>query len=285
MASIGARTSAEKARGGITSRSIKDGGVFGLNIHQDVHSGAYLRYEGKGQPLLVLADLSAAAAGTDAVDAVAYLPGTFAELHYQPIGTVTVAPFGPTADAAGLDLSLDQTDDEGVNYVVGGLLGPWRTTIKQAINDPIPDGVMFRLKCSIADVSGTDDFAIGFRKAEAPQALFDGYDEAAALNIISGNVTRETILNNAATVTVDTLLNWADGETHEVAMLLRGNGKVEFWFDGEPAPVGAAFQFDADEVVVPFIYFLQAADLTTVNVVELEVARLSQTKFHRLGVK
>jgi len=155
-------------------------------------------------------------------------------------------------------------------------LGPWRMTVERTAGGTVPKGLFIRLRAIITDVSGSDDFAVGFRKAEAVQAAIDGYDEMAVLNVISGNVTRETILNGGAAAVVDTLLNWADTEEHEIEMQVDGKGRVRFLFDGESAPVGAAFQFDDNEVIVPFIYALNAADLTPVHVVELEVGTLEQ---------
>jgi hypothetical protein len=276
MASVGSRKATEKAKRGITRNSMRDGEVIASKLHPDVKSCSHLFYQGKGQPLLFLADLSGVAAGTDNVGCIAVLPSKGHHIYYTPIGTVTTAPFGPTADAAGLDLSLDQTNNEGVNYVIGGLLGPWLLTVKRDISDPIPRGMFIRLKCKIPDVSGTDDFGIGFRKNEAVQAAIDDYADAAWLNVISGNVNRESMVGGAATVTVDTALDWADNETHEVMVVCQGNGKVTFFFDGAPAPTGAAYQFTEDLAVVPFIYFLQDTDLTPVNVIELEVGFLEQ---------
>jgi hypothetical protein len=270
MASVGTRRT---RRGGITSLSIKQEGVRGDRIHPDVLSGEYLRYQGAGQPRLFLADNTGFASGADAVEHVALLPNGL-PLHYTPIAAAAV--LGPIADAAGLFLNLDLTDDDGVNYVPGGLLGAWRTVVERTAGLNPPDGVFIRLRGVLQDVSGTDDFAVGFRKAEAPQAAIDDYDELAAVNVISGNVFRESILNNAATVSVDSGYDWADGEEHEFLAVLYGNGKVKLYFDGREIQTAPEYQFDDAEVVVPFIYFIEAADLTTFNLTDFEVGRLSQ---------
>ena len=273
MASIGTRTAAEKAIGGLTRRSVRDGEIMGRAQHGDVASGAYLLYKGKGQPFGTEAD-STPATGATGVDHIAVLPGG-GFLHYGPIvnaGPVLV----PQANANGLDLMLSQTDNEGCNFVPGGLLGSWLMTVERTAGQPVTKGLFIRLRCVITDVSGTDDFLVGFRKSEAYQAAFDDYDEAAALNVISGDVFRQTILNNAATVSVDTLLNWADGEEHEIEVQVDGKGNVFFFFDGRSAATGAAFQFDDNEAVVPFLYTLQATDLTNAWLKELEVGTLEQ---------
>jgi hypothetical protein len=268
MASI---VDSPNTKGGINHRSIKDGEVYGPKIHPDAASGAYAHYRGKGQPALSLVP-TGVATGADATEHVAAVPGLL--LHYWPIAAAAV--LGPVAAADGLLLSLDQVAADGANYVPGGLFGPWRTTVDSLAPVPGRVGIFIRFRGKVSDVSGTADFAIGIRKAEAPQAAIDDYDELACLNIQSGNVFRETILNNAATVSVDTLFDWLDTEEHEVEVRCYTNGAVQFFFDRAKAPVGAAFTFDNAEVVVPFIYFLQAADLTDVNLTRLTVGYLTQ---------
>jgi hypothetical protein len=277
MGSYNGPSNAAKARRGLTRNSIRDGEVMGRKLHADVASGAWMLYKGKGQPLLFLADLSGVAAGTDNVRAVAALPGGH-HLYFTPIGTVTNAPYGPTASTLGLDLSLDQTDDEGVNYDFGYDTGPFVMTIERTAGQEaaVEQGRFIRLRCKIPDVAGTDDFAVGFRKVEAVQAAIDSYDEMAAINVISGDVYTETILNNAGTVPVDSTSNWANNETHEIEVRVTGNGKVTFRLDGADLPITQPFQFDDAEVIQPFIYFLQAAGLTPVHIVELEVGSLEQ---------
>ncbi len=276
MGSIKELTTTEKAYRGLTHNSIRDEEVYGRKLHPDVRSGSYLYYDGKGQPFLFLATMAAVASGADATEHIAVLPGNGGVLHYWPIGAIAAAMKGPTADADGLRLDFDAAAADGVNIVPGGLLGPWRLVIERTAGQDPPDGLFIRVWLKIEDVSGTTDLAIGFRKSEAVQAAIDDYDELACLNVISGDVKRETILNTAATVTVDTGFNWADGETHELLLKCQGNGKVEMFFDRGDTPIGAAFQFDDAEVVVPFLFGLQAADLTEIRLVKLEVGHLSQ---------
>jgi len=177
------------------------------------------------------------------------------EYHIKGAGQTLVAPsFSSTG--LGLDISLDQTDDEGVEFTQG-----ITSRSKSAFTVGTDPAFYFECQFSIADVSGTDDCAMGFRKAEAYQAAIDNYDEMAAINVISGDIKLETILNNAATVTTDTTQNWADGETHTLRVEVAFDGKVTYKIDDAPPTTTAAFAFDAGEVVVPFFYFLHAADV------------------------
>lgn len=186
-------------------------------------------------------------------------------LHYSPIATSTLLSMVHSAD--GLKLELDSTDNEGVE-----LSAPVSTTsAKQFIVGKQEASIFVKLK--ISDVSGTDDMLVGFRKKEAYQAAVDDYDEMAALNVISGDIKIETILNAAATTTTDTTLNWADGEVHDLEVRILIDGTVKFYVDGvDVSDVQAtAFEFDADEVVIPFVHSLQATDKSDNNIQELLV--------------
>lgn len=176
-------------------------------------------------------------------------------LEYHMLGTQTL--LAPLLVATGLDCALDQTDDDGVE-ICGGILAS--NKLKFTVGtDP---AFFAKLKFSIGDVTGTDDCAFGFRKMEAYQAAVDNYDEMAVLNIISGVINIETILNNGTTVTTDTTLtDWADGATHELEVLVSAAGVVTYKVDGSAPTVVAAFTFDDGEVLVPFFYMLNASDL------------------------
>lgn len=184
--------------------------------------------------------------------------------EYHIKGTQTI--LAPVLTATGLDIGMDQTDNDGVE-ITNGILSRHHTAFTVKTDGPF----FFRVKFAIADVSGTDDCAIGFRKAEANQANIDDYDEMACLNVISGDIKIETILNNAATVTTDTTNNWADTETHTLKVKVDGAGAVTYEIDGVAPLVTAAFTFDSGEVVVPFLFFLHATDLAgTVEIIEWE---------------
>jgi len=173
------------------------------------------------------------------------------------IGTQTID--NPQANTSGIDYSYDQTDNEGVAWVMGdeavkGREGIDRFTVgSQAFSAS--------LKLSIADVSGTDDCAFGFRKVEAHQAAIDDFDEMACLNVISGNVTIETILNNGATTSTDTTSDVADAGVVTLKVNVAKTGAVTYEIDGQAPSTTAAFSFDIGEVVTPFFYFLHASDV------------------------
>ena len=176
------------------------------------------------------------------------------QLEYHILGTQTIV--SPTMGVGGLDVNMDQTNNDGVEVCLG-----INAANKGVFTVGTSKAFYAKLRFSIADVSGTDDCAFGFRKVEAYQANIDDYDEMAVLNVISGDVNIETILNGAATSTTDTTFNWADGETHTLELQVSDAGVVTFKIDGSVPATTASFTFDDGEVVVPFFYFLNAADV------------------------
>lgn len=159
----------------------------------------------------------------------------------------------PTFTNTGLQLDLDAADNEGAEYSA-----PLETNCPKEF---VVGKQAFSLvtKLSIADVSDTDDCAFGFRKKEAYQANIDDYNDMACLNVISGDIKIETILNNAITTTTDTTENWADTETHTLEVYVDVNGAVTYKIDGYAPATTAAFSFTAGTVLVPFGYVLNAA--------------------------
>lgn len=185
--------------------------------------------------------------------------------EYHILGTQTI--LYPTRAATGLDLNMDQTDNDGIelgNGILEGSRGSFKIGTDAAFYG--------KFKFSIADVSGTDDCAFGFRKAADYAANIDDNTDQAALNVISGDIKIETILNNAATTVTDTTDNWADGETHTLEVYVSAAGVVTYKIDGRAPTVTAAFTFDDGDVVVPFFFFLNAADVAgAVVAIEWEV--------------
>lgn len=176
---------------------------------------------------------------------------------YMPNGTATI--LAPYALTTGIPLSLDATDDEGME-----LSAPlFASCPKQAVVGSGEWSMYARI--NLDDVSGTDAFYIGLRKKEAYQTNPDNYDEMATLALVdnTGNINICTILNNAANIETDTTKDWADGETHEIEVRVLQSGVCKFFVDGVDVSAVQAvpYTFDSGEVVVPFISFLNTADI------------------------
>ena len=154
------------------------------------------------QILAAKKDVGGAPTGTAGDENVFYTSGQCFEYHI--LGTQTIV--APVWSANGLNIAMDLADNDGVEISQGIL-----SSSKGAFTAGT-DRCFFEAKIKIADVSGSDDCAVGFRKAEAYQANIDDYDEMAALNVISGDVKIESILNGGTTSTTDTTENVADTE-------------------------------------------------------------------------
>ncbi len=175
--------------------------------------------------------------------------------EYHMLGTQTIV--APIMGAGGVDgNSLDQTDNDGVEYCLG-----INAVNKGVFTVGTSEAFYAKMKFSIADVSGTDDCVFGFRKVEAYQANVDDYDEMAAMNVNAGNILFNNILNAGATTATDTTDNWADAETHELAVYVSDAGVVTYTIDGLAPTVTVEFTFDDAEVVVPFLFILNASDV------------------------
>lgn len=177
--------------------------------------------------------------------------------EYHIIGSNGQTILCPAFSADGLNIALDQGDTEGMEMSQG-------ITARSRGAFVIGTAPAFRLKvqASIADVSGAAEFAIGFRKVEAYQALLDNYDEMACLNPQAGVFNIETILNGGTTGTTDTTeADWVNGETHSFTVKVSAAGVVTFEIDDEAPTVTAAFTFDDTEVVIPFVHFMHGSDL------------------------
>ncbi len=181
------------------------------------------------------------------------LPTT--SFEYAILGTQTIT--APVISVNGLDMgSMDQTANDGLELNHGVL-----TTQIPAFIIGTDAAFFLRARFSIADVSGTDDCAVGFRKCEANQANIDDYADMAVLNVISGDIKIETIVGGAATTTTDTTDNWADTATHELVIKVDADGVVTYTIDGVAPTVTAAFTFTDGLTVMPFFYFLQDTDI------------------------
>jgi len=190
------------------------------------------------------------ALGTTGAENNMCLGSNMFEYHILGAGQTILAP---TLAATGLLASLDLVNDKGAEYSQGILANS-----KQAMVIGT-DKFYFKCKFTIADISGTDDCAVGFRLAEAYQANIDDYNDMAALNVISGAITIETIVGGGATVPTDTTNTWIDGATHTLEVYVNKAGVVTYKIDGAAPTVVAAYTFTDAIVVVPFFYFLHAA--------------------------
>jgi len=183
-------------------------------------------------------------------------------LAVHAIGTQTL--LAPALNASGLDVSGDQTNNDG-----WAMRGRSVASLGRLNKDYFTVGTSpaFYAKCkfSIADVSGLDDLRFGFAKVEAHNADPDALDELATMACMAGDIKTQTIINGASTVATDLTApssgDWADGATHTFKIMVSAAGVVTYELDAT-APTGAlAFTFDDGEVVTPYWFHRHDSDV------------------------
>lgn len=237
----------------------------------------HLYIEPRQTPLAMLKGATGAVASgaTGAVNLLAFPGQGVLEMAQLGAGQTLVVP---TIASDGLDIAGDAADNEGREFSAGLL----------AINPGVfivgTDAAFFaRVRYAIDDVSETDDLAIGFRKNGAYTANIDDYTDMAVLNLITGQLTAETILNNAATTSTSLGSSFAVADNSIVDLMVKVSAAGVVTYEAghsttltsDPtmsAPAAAlAFTFDTGDVVTPFLFFLRSsANALTVRLKRFE---------------
>lgn len=177
------------------------------------------------------------------------------------IGTQTI--IAPRMNANGLNLALDNTAAEGSEYNFGA-----RNNAKHAYTIGTSAAFFIEATIYVEDYSACDPLMVGFRKVEANNATLASYTDYACIGInqatSAANATILSELNSGgqtATNTTDALA--AEPNSFSVKVLVSAAGVVTFEVDGSAASVAPSYTFDNGDVVMPFIHFLQGADVTT----------------------
>jgi hypothetical protein len=184
----------------------------------------------------------------------------FGQYEWNVIGTQTI--LAPKLDAFGLNLVQDNTAGDGIELNAGiTALSPMAFTINQ-------DAAFFlQAVFKVQDVSGTNPLIIGFRKVQAFDATLANYTDFATIGIVGtanpNTIKIQTQVNTGGVVTTDTTQTVADGSTTQLKIKVSATGVVTYELNYQTPTVVAAFQFDSGDIVIPFIRFTEAADITT----------------------
>ncbi len=184
----------------------------------------------------------------------------FGQYEWNVIGTQTI--LAPKLDAFGLNLVQDNTAGDGIELCMGQTaLSPCAFTINQ-------DAAFFlQAVFKVQDASGTNPLIIGFRKVQAFDATLSNYTDFVSIGIVGtsnpNKVELQTQLNTGGVVTTDTTQTVADGATIQFKIKVSSTGVVTYEYNYAAPTVVAAFTFDSGDVVIPFIRFTEAADITT----------------------
>jgi len=183
-------------------------------------------------------------------------PGTQFEYHIK--GTQDI--LSPVLTAVGLDIGMDQTAADGIELTHG-------ITARSPVAFTVGTDAAFYVSATlkVADSSGANPLVIGFRKAEAYQATVAAYADYAAIGLI-GTADPNTIFitteaAGGGNTNTDTTMTWADAAIKQLKVKVSSAGVVTYEVNNAAPTVTAAFSFTAADVVVPFMFFLNAADL------------------------
>ena len=183
--------------------------------------------------------------------------------RWYVIGTQTI--LAPVLDTAALGLNLVQdaaAAGDGLELCVGNpLYSPMAFTIGT-------DAAFFiQASFIMQDASGTNPLIIGFRRAAAFDATLANYTDFATIGIVGvanpNTVQIQTQLNTLGVATTNTTQTVADATRVQFKVSVSAAGVVTYQVNYAAPTVTAAFTFDTGDVVIPFVRFAQAADLTT----------------------
>lgn len=184
-----------------------------------------------------------------------------------------------------LDISADDTtDNEGVEIVFMADGAATDTGVIVAGTS----GACVTASILVTDISGTDQVTIGWRQNEAWQdaALYTGYNDWSliGINATDGSIVALSEVAGGGTLTDDSTVNWADGETRILRSCISAAGvpSASYSADGgnESAMIpititNGATAHTAGDQLVPFFSYLAAgtdgADVV-INWVEVSAA-------------
>ena len=243
-----------RTESGISSDSIRTQAIIARHLHDDLYAGKFFKgsWPALGQPLCQAGDGYSDPTAADGDESVAVVPGALPLwMAYHAI--VTQTALAPSVDEANgyLIATLDGAAGDGIEYVPGGITAnsPFATVVKADASYP----KIIKCRMAAETVANVADMAIGFRKAEPFQAVVANYDEGAYLNMQLGDVEIHTILNGTPNLEVDTGEDMTDAAFVTAEVWLMGK-TLRFFVNG--TQYKHTFEFDDDEVVVPFLHTL-----------------------------
>lgn len=178
--------------------------------------------------------------------------------QWNVIGTQTI--LAPSNDTYGLNLVQDVTAGDGIELCLG-----------QDANNPATytvgtdNAISYEMEFKVQDVSGCNPLIIGLRKVQAFDATLANYTDFAAIGIVgtAGHLQTQTQIATGGVVTTDSTQLAVDGTAFRVKINVSSAGVVTYQINSQAPTVVAAYTFANGLQIMPFIRFVQAADLTT----------------------
>jgi len=182
----------------------------------------------------------------------------------------------PVPVAGGLDITLDATNNEGHQAVIGGLSKFGACAFTVGTHACFLEG-----EFTLNDITGTDWFGIGWRKHEAFTATVTDYTDFAMVACVAalGLLRLYTDLNDSGTPTsTSTGVTIVDQTRFKLRIEVALTGVVTVYVNGVNV-TPAVFTFDAGDVIVPWRRLLHDTDVAEATVMHrCEVGLLGETK-------
>lgn len=182
----------------------------------------------------------------------------FGQYEWNVIGTQTI--LAPSLDTFGLNLVQDNTAGDGIELCMG------QTSLSQMAFTINTDAAFFlQAVFKVQDVSGANPLIIGLRKAQAFDATLSNYTDFVSIGIVgtAAKIQLQTQIGSGGVVTTDTTQTATDGATIQFKIKVSATGVVTYEYNYAAPTVVAAYTFTSGLVVIPFIRFTEAADITT----------------------
>lgn len=168
-----------------------------------------------------------------------------------------------------LDITADNTtDNEGVEIYLGdGLLTDASGWILTGTT-----GGCFEVNFTVALIAGTDQFVIGWRKAEAfrDDNVYTGYADwsVVGINNVDGSIFSLGEVAGGGTLSDDSGVNAANGETHTLKSCIAATTRLATAFldDNAITMTNSGVAKTAATVMNPFISYLQAGGAVDANI-------------------
>jgi hypothetical protein len=258
---------AEKRKGkgnsGIKDRAVSD--TAGIKPYKLNQAYRYAYEDFKMASPLCVADLGGGAA-TGTQDDVNLLITPKNIWEYAIIGTQTIV--APIQNAAGLDIKFDDANNDGVEFTLGN-----------HANAPLvftagTDAFYAKLKYQITHQSGAAEFRFGFRKVQTYTHVLNTYTDFACIGHARTNASATTDIktvtdnDDAGETTTDSTLDYTEATDVTLGVYVNKGGWVTYTVDGRLVTAAPAFQFDAGDSIIPFIFLITHTD--TANAVILK---------------
>lgn len=190
-------------------------------------------------------------------------------LYGYYVGANTVD--APVVSTEGVEYSFTATDDIGNQWMLAlpgsiGRDGQDVFTVGQ-------DAFSAKLKLKIEDVSGTDDLHFGFKLAsDTVEATGVAYTDFVSINVDAGDAKMESNINDGGATSGDSGTDIIDGAVVDLEVKVSKAGLASFYINGTQLTTNdPSATMDAGDIVTPWFFFRNAANLCDVILKELTV--------------